>query len=206
MPLMIDHAAKEIALRGWGLPECLHVPVAAVDENAIRTYVGEVLRVLSAESDPKAFLVKVRRPDEIDRRLPIWQLEASSILHQAHQVWVHIGYSRYRSAYKKAFPDEDITNKIMSHALNRRIATLKGLQFVRITPISRSCNSSSAFSENWGVALWSKPDELQSYRRRGAFIHYADLTDLMVMMDIRVGGGVMDVVNEGQKLVRPSQS
>jgi hypothetical protein len=40
-------------------------------------------------------------------------------------------------------------------------------------------------------------------RRRGAFIEYADITDLMLMLDMKLGGGVMDAVNEGQKLVRP---
>ena len=37
--------------------------------------------------------------------------------------------------------------------------------------------------------------------RGGAYIQYADLSDLMVMMNIKLGGGVMDVVNEGQYLV-----
>jgi hypothetical protein len=40
-------------------------------------------------------------------------------------------------------------------------------------------------------------------RRRGAAIQYADLSDLMLMMDMRVGGGIMAVVNEGQALVEP---
>jgi hypothetical protein len=44
---------------------------------------------------------------------------------------------------------------------------------------------------------------MEANQRRGAFIQYTDLSDLMVMLDIKVGGGVMVVVNEGQKLVRP---
>jgi len=43
-------------------------------------------------------------------------------------------------------------------------------------------------------------------RRRGAFIHYADLATLMVMLDMNPGGGVMDAVNEAQKFVRPRAS
>jgi hypothetical protein len=42
MPVLIDEAAKEVALRRWNLPECLHVPIAAVDEDAIRNYIGTV--------------------------------------------------------------------------------------------------------------------------------------------------------------------
>jgi hypothetical protein len=45
MASLIDQAAKEIALGRWMLPECLHVPVAAVDEAAIRDYVGQIERV-----------------------------------------------------------------------------------------------------------------------------------------------------------------
>ena len=91
----------------------------------------------------------------------------------------------------------------MSHAMNRRIAALKGFAYVRITPTSRGCNSSSGFSEQWGVTLHSLPDQIAANQRRGAFIQYADLSDLMLMLDLKLGGGVMDAVNEGQKLVRP---
>ena len=38
---------------------------------------------------------------------------------------------------------------------------------------------------------------------RGAFIEYADLTGLMLMLDMKLGGGVMDAVNEAQKLISP---
>lgn len=78
-----------------------------------------------------------------------------------------------------------------------------GFAYVRIVPNSRGCNSSSAFSEQWGVTLHGKSEQAAANRRRGAFIHYADLAALMVMKDMKPGGGVMDAVNEGQKLVRP---
>jgi len=203
MPFLIDHVAKEIALRRWALPECLHVPIAAVDEAAIRNYIGEIEQVLSGGSPPKAFLVNAKEPPPIDRQLPIWELPSSSIFFQRRQVWVRSAFGGYRKAYKKAFPEENIDGKILSHAMNRRTAALKGFAYIRITPTSRGCNSSSAFSEGWGVALHSMPEQIKANRMRGAFIQYADLSDLMVMLDIKVGGGVMAVVNEGQKLVRP---
>jgi hypothetical protein len=65
-------------------------------------------------------------------------------------------------------------------------------------------NSSSAYSEEWGVTLHNMPEQMAANKRRGAFIKYADLTELMLMMDVKLGGGVMDSVNEGQKLVRPA--
>ena len=119
------------------------------------------------------------------------------------RVWVHTGFTRYRRAYRKAFPDDAIDGKVLSHALNRRMAALMGFSYVRITSNSRGCNSSSSFSEQWGVALHATPEQVAANRRRGAFIHYADLSALMVMLDMNPGGGVMDAVNEGQKLVRP---
>jgi hypothetical protein len=47
------------------------------------------------------------------------------------------------------------------------------------------------------------PEQVAADRRSGAFIHYADLAALMVMLDMNPRGGVMDAVNEAQKLVRP---
>lgn len=87
--------------------------------------------------------------------------------------------------------------------MNRRVAALKGFRFVRLTPTSRAANSRSAFSEGWGVELHSDPAQMAANRRRGAFLQYADLTELMLMLDMRLGGGVMDAVNEGRRLIRP---
>jgi hypothetical protein len=203
MSFLVDHAAREIALRRWALPDCLHVPIAAADQRAIATYIGDIERVLAHGSPPKAFLVKIKEPPPIDPRLPIWDLAASRVFHSRRQAWVHIAYTRYRHAYRKAFPAEPIDGKVLSHAMNRRVAALKRFSYVRITIASRPCNSSSAFSENWGAALHAMPEQIVANRKRGAFIQYADLSELMVMLDLKIGGGVMAAVNEGQELVRP---
>src|SRR5437762_8298289 len=126
MTFLVDHAAKEIALKHWALPECLHVPVAAADEAAIETYIGDITQVLADGSRPKAFLVMAKEPPLADPRLPIWELPSSIVLHQRQQVWVHISFTRYRYAYRKAFPAESIHDKVLSHLLNRRIAAVKG--------------------------------------------------------------------------------
>ena len=203
MPFLIDKAAREVALTQWALPDCLHVPIAAVNEAAIITYIGEVEQVLADGSPRKALLIRTKKPPSIDKQLPIWEIPGSKILHERRQVWVHVGFTRYRRAYKTAFPDHAIDDKVLSHALNRRIAALMGFAYVRITPNSRGCNSSSAFSEQWGMTLHATPDQVAANQRRGAFIHYADLAALMVMLDMKPGGGVMEAVNEGQNLVRP---
>lgn len=202
---MIDEIARNQAITRYGLAECLHVPIAAVDESAISTYVGEIQQVLSGGSNRRALLVAAKAPPPRDPRFPIWEIDGCDILHQQMQVWVDITYTRYRRAYRAAFPDEELGDRILSHAMNRRVAALKGFQFVRLTPTSRAANSSSAFSEGWSVALHTQPEQSAANRRRGAFIQYADLADLILMLDLNLGGGVMDAVNEGQRLVKPRE-
>jgi hypothetical protein len=166
MSLFVDHAAKAVALRQWALPECLHVPIAAVDEAAIRNYIGEIDQVLVDGSPPKAFIVKIGEPPPIDPQLPIWDLASSRAFYLPRQVWVHIAFTRYRSAYKRAFPEEAIEDKVLSHMMNRRIAALKGFGYVRLTPTSRGCNSSSSFSENWGVTFHGTLEQIEATRKR----------------------------------------
>lgn len=203
MPFEIDHVAKDNALHRWGLPECLHVPTGATDENAISKYIGEIVDVVSYRTANRALLVRCKQPAPPDKALSIWDLEKSRTLHNPMQLWVHIDYTAYRSAYKRAFPDDDISGKIISHSMNRRFGRLTGFQYVRITPVSRSSNSSSSTREDWAMSLYDPAKQTQEEMRRCAAIRYGDLADLMLMMDIKLGGGVMDVVNEGQKLLEP---
>lgn len=200
---MIDEIARERARRRYGLAPCLHVPIAAVDENAISTYVGTILETLSGRGTRRAFLVRAYDAPPIDPCFPIWDHTASEIFHRPLQIWVDVRYNSYRAAYRRGFPDEHLGGAVLSHAMNRRVAALKGFNFVRITPTSRGANSSSAFSENWGVALYTTPHQSEIERRQGAFIGYADLTELMLLLDMKLGGGVMGAVNEGMKLTRP---
>lgn len=159
--------------------------------------------MLIAGAPNKALLVRREDLPVIDPSLPISRCESAELIHRPLQVWVHVGYNGYRRAYKKALPNENIDGKVLSHASNRRIAVLQGFQYVRVTPVGRGSNSSSAFSEGWGVTLHSTPEQMRANKDSLAFIRYADLSELMLMMDMRLGGGVMDAVNEGQKLVRP---
>lgn len=124
--VQIDHVAKEIARRKFALPECLHVPVAALDKNAIESYIGTIDRELGHGSPSNAFLINAYPLPPIDDRLPIWNTPSSAILRERKQVWVRVPYTRYRAAYINAFPDENIVGKVLSHALNRRVAALKG--------------------------------------------------------------------------------
>lgn len=86
--------------------------------------------------------------------------------------------------------------------MNRRVARLKGFRYLRIVPISRAANSSSGgLSEKWGVAYHGTPAMIAKNKLAGTFIEYADLADLVKMLDIKTGGSLQDGVNDGQALV-----
>ena len=198
--LEIDAAAKYEVEKKFVLPPCLHIPVASKDKISITKFIGEISIELSRKGSDKAFLVSVQSPDKINSRLPIWKLKNSKVLHNELQVWVHVDYSNYRNAYKVAFPDEEIEGMVLDHIMNRRIARLKGFQYVRIIPISRKTNSSSSHSEKWGVARAKSSNKRQ--RPNLKHIQYADFTDIMKMLNVQPGGGVMEEINNGLKLIR----
>ena len=84
--------------------------------------------------------------------------------------------------------------------MNRRYAAAHGFEYVRVVPISRSSNSSSGFSENWGVEL-TEEGILRS-RKGTEQIGYADLAGLLSMLDMPVGGGVMEQVRLAADLLK----
>lgn len=193
----VDPAAYEQAIRKWALPPCLHIPIVAKDEDAIRNYVGDIKQIISPQ---KALLIEVDPPPPADLRLPIFKHPNAASLFEPTQLWVSPRYTRYRSAWKRAFGSEQIEGKVLHHIYNRRMAVLRGFQFVRLAPISRSTNSSSAFTEQWGVELFTA-DYVRKLETKGFRMQYADLGDLMTMLDIPLGGGVLDVFRIGQNLV-----
>lgn len=185
-----------------GLLPCLYVPVAARDINAIETYVGRILARLTPGSLNKALLIEAHEPEKPDKRLPIWGLAESAVLHYPKQVWVHVDYGAYRRAYFRAFPEVDLTGFVLDHIMNRRVARLKGFTYLRIVPISRAANSShGGLSEGWGVSHHSSPVMRKRNRESQAVVQYADLADVVKMLNMEGGGSFMDVVNQAQKLV-----
>lgn len=199
----IDTYAREIARERFGLPPCLHVPIAARSEAAIRKYIGPTSCLASSSSQTNAFIVELDCIPELDPRLPIWSLDRASTLHAPRQVWVHVDYRAYRRAYAKAFPKEVLDGHVLDHVLNRRVARLKGFAFLRIVAVSRSANSSSGgLSEKWAVAHHSTPKMRKRNRESPAQIQYADLADLVKMLDMKTGGALQDPVNLAQSLLR----
>jgi hypothetical protein len=199
----IDEEAVRISQRS-GLPLCLYVPIAARDQAAIERYVGRIAGIL--DSGERAFLVEAHDPPQRDTRLPIWQLAGAGIFHEPRQVWVHVDFKAYRRAYQQAFPEERLHHRVLDHILNRRVARLKGFAYLRIIPISRGSNSSSGgLSERWSFEYHRSAYMRQRNLESRASVQYADLADLVKMLDIKTGGSIMDPVNEAQSWVRPPQ-
>lgn len=196
-----DHHAVHIPQKSGLLP-CLYIPVAARDTNALETYVGRIRADLSPRSPSKALLIDAHEPEEPDNRLAIWSLPAATVLHYPRQVWVHVDYNAYRSAYIQAFPDIDLAELVLDHVMNRRVARLKGFKYLRIVPIARAANSShGGLSEGWGVEYHSSPRMRELNRASQAVVQYADLADIVKMLNMGGGGSLMEAVNEAQKLV-----
>src|SRR5437773_12357679 len=118
----IDELARDLALTRYALPICLHIPIAARNVESIERFVGRIERVLLESAERKAFLVSAYELPPRDPDLSIWQQPGADVLRQQSQVWVHVDDPKYRVAYAKAFPDQDITNRVLDHVMNRRVA------------------------------------------------------------------------------------
>jgi hypothetical protein len=196
---LVDEHAVRIPQQSGLLP-CLYIPVAARDAHAIEAYVGRIVTPLGAAG--KAFLVDAHEPETPDTRLGIWNLPEAAVLHVALQVWVHVDYRAYRRAYVQAFPTVVLGELVLDHVMNRRVARLKGFAYLRIVPISRAANSShGGLSEGWAVDHHSSPAMQQRNAASPAMVQYADLADIVKMLNRQGGGSYMEAVNDAQQLV-----
>ncbi len=185
-----------------GLLPCLYVPIAARDSSAIEIYVGKIHAQLSPRSQRKALLVEAHKPEKPDDRLSIWSLPTAAVLHYPRQVWVHADYSGYRRAYIRAFPDADLTDFVIDHVMNRRVARLKGFKYLRVVPVTRAVNSShGGLSERWAKEYHSSPRMVKLNKASQAVVQYADLSDIVKMINMEGGGSLMEIVNAAQKFV-----
>lgn len=198
----IDQHAVRIP-RESGLLPCLYVPIAARDVGAIERYVGRIDRTLSPEGVAnRALLVEAHEPPDRDQRLAIWDVPEAAVLHNRWQVWVHVDHRAYRGAFTLAFPEIDLTGLVLDHVMNRRVARLKGFSYVRIVPISRGANSShGSLNEGWAVAYHGAPAMMKNNSESLARVQYADIADIVKMINVQGGGSFMDKVNAAQKLV-----
>jgi hypothetical protein len=60
--------------------------------------------------------------------------------------------------------------------------------------------------EKWGVEYHNTPEMTKINSESPAFIQYADLGDIVKMLNIKTGNSLQDAVNEAQSLVRESKT
>ncbi len=197
----IDEIAKEEA-RKYGMPPDVHIPIAARDKYSIAKYIGSINSIDSVPSD-KAFLVIPHYIPELNVKLPLWKIKESTIFHYSKQIWVHVNYACYRKAYIQACPEENVKGFVLDHILNRRMARLKGFDYLRIIPVSPNTNTSSGVvTEKYGFEYHSTENMKNVNLQNKALIQYADLADIVKMLNLKTGGLLQDIVNEAQSWIR----
>jgi len=199
----VDPHARAMALERFALPECLHLPVAVRREEDIARFIGRTDRVVAAGSPCMAVLVNAVWVHPIDPTLAIWGEPRAAELRSETQLWVHVDYRGYRSAFERAFPGLLTSDMVVDHVLNRRVARLKDFQYLRVCAISRGANSSSGgLSEKWAVEYHGSPAMRAKNLASPARVQHADLADIVKMLDMKTGGSLQDPVNEAQALLR----
>lgn len=202
----VDQFARDVAITKYGLPLSLHVPIAAKEIGDITTYIGTTRKILSSGPPIRALVIEPYFVPQKDS-LPIWELKESVILHHTRQIWVHVDYSGYRRSYLRGVGEKLDKGIVLDHVMNRRVARLKGFSYLRIVPVSREANSSSGgLCEKWAVEYHSSSYMRLVNKGSPARIQYADLSDLVKMLNLKTGGSLQDPVNEAQFLVKESPS
>ena len=195
----VDEKASKHAL-----PATLWIPIAAVNVEAIRKYVGDPEQ--GARRDPAKALV-VTTPDigqfPFDD-LPVWDLPFAERLHSQKQLWVHIDYTGYRGFYRSEVPEIDEADSVVDHICNRRFARQLGYEYVRLTAVSRGVNSSSGRGPEFEVVKY-RDSEAGSEMAKPAEspIQYADPADIAKMLDIKTGGFPLKAVGDLLKNLYP---
>jgi hypothetical protein len=196
----IDIFAVEMALR-CGMPPDVHIPIGARDINSIIKYIGHPIKISSIPIE-KAFILTPHHIPLKNSKLPLWKENESHILHSPKQIWVHVDYRGYRSSYIKACPEINVNGYFLDHILNRRVARLKGFYYLRIIPVLPSVNTSSGgVTEKYGFEYHSSDYMKKKNSENKASIEYADLADIVKMLNLKTGGQFQDIVNDCQYLL-----
>jgi hypothetical protein len=91
----------------------------------------------------------------------------------------------------------DFKQNVIDHVMNRRIARLKGFEYLRVVPISRAANSSSGnITEKYGYDYHSSAYMQKVNKDNKAFIQYCDMADIVKMLDIKTVGKIQEGINE----------
>ena len=181
----------------YGLLPSLITPIAAKSIDAIKIYVGDITDSLPNNS---AFTVDFSPLETMDN-LTVWNHDRAYLINFGKQIWVNVDYRYYRSYYNHKWNYTDISNCVIDHIMNRRLARSLGYEFVRLIHVSRGTNSSSGRGpENESVKYQASGN---APKNQQAVISYADPSDLVKMLDIKTGAFPLDPVRDAMKMFYP---
>ena len=193
---------KALDVQTFGLPPDLIVPIAAVDIEAIETYVGTIQRRIPGRKRPTNAVVVVAHLPNRNPQVPLWdQPEADQYyrrLHPSSQLWVHVDYTGYRRAWKRLGFGELTREIFLDHIQNRAAVRISGYRhpFLRLCPVSRETNTSAGLDKGTeGMEkcelrkLKQQPVHIRQRTGRAlaAPVVLADPIDLTKMLDIPPG-------------------
>jgi hypothetical protein len=213
---MIDPSALT-----FGLPPCLRIPIAAVDIDAITTYVGNVQKVITGRNKRANALLVKPYENSVSKhpRVNLWKeplaVQYEERLYPAKQVWVHVDFAGYRKAYQKFGMPPIPEGYFLDHIQNRVAIRLRKYShpYLRLCPVRGAVNTSGG--SDYGSEgmekeyLTSLPDlspEIQARAARAisSKIVYADPSDITKMLDILPGTKPLPGVRDTQQLLFPS--
>ena len=181
------------------LDSCLIVPVAAKSIQSIEKYVGEITMCSKNEK----YLFVDFEPLAQKNNLPIWQEKRAEWIHIKRQCWVHVDYTGYRKCYKSCYEELGIGGMVIDHIMNRRFARQLGYNYIRLIHVDRSVNSSSGRGQEYDVINYNNPKGLKKFKVAKNEISYADPSDLLKILNEKVGSFPLDNLRDKLYLFYP---
>ncbi|MFH0896020.1 MAG: hypothetical protein V2A54_16425 [Bacteroidota bacterium] len=160
-------------------------PIAGRTIEGIEKYVGKVYPI---EKYPgKAFIVEFERYAEPNPS-EIWKVDRSFFINCKKQLWVHVDFRKYRSAYIETFPEYEITRNIfIDHLMNRRLARVFNYPYIRLVHVDADVNTSSGVGqEDLSITGHDRVEEVRKEQQHQQ-IQYADPFDISKMLNMKTG-------------------
>lgn len=180
------------------LSKCFVTPIASKSILAIEKHVGKIEHI--GKYTDEAFIVHFQRyenPNDFN----VWKHPRSYFINCEKQLWVDVNFGKYRSTYKKVFPEFEIEkNTAIDHLMNRKLARALDYKYIRLMHIDKINNSLHGLSHET-LSIRGDKDDLKSKelkqashiiiekeRQKDQQIQYADILELAKLLDLKTHG------------------
>lgn len=206
-------------IESFGLPSCLHLPIAVESVDLLEARVGRVVaRRISRQGRINAVLIESHPAPSLTPGVGLWEHpraeEWRARLHPVRQVWVHVDYHGYRGAWR-ALGMPDPGAEFLDHIANRRAIRMRRYAhpYLRLCPVSHQVNTSGG-SAHGGEGLecdfishledYSAGIQEELWKANAAPMLLADPMDLTKMLNLPPGAVTLDGVRDIQGLFYPA--